>query len=130
MYGLAGGFGIGLPPVMHFGSEEFKARIVGPCLRGEKRICLAITEVSTSPFSLPRRRSLLRLVLHLVADSPARLLVPSMNRNADSFPCSRVEDQMSLPSPPPRSRLLMASITSSTERRSTSHAQRITFSRC
>ena len=46
MYGLAGGFGIGLPPVLHFGSEELQKRVVGPCLRGEKRICLAITEVS------------------------------------------------------------------------------------
>lgn len=44
MYNLIGGFGIGLPPVLHFGSEELKQRVVGPCLRGEERICLAITE--------------------------------------------------------------------------------------
>lgn len=45
LYGLIGGFGIGLPPVIHFGSDYLKEKIVGPCLRGEKRICLAITEV-------------------------------------------------------------------------------------
>ncbi|KAM0752221.1 acyl-CoA dehydrogenase NM domain-like protein [Meredithblackwellia eburnea MCA 4105] len=44
LYGLIGGFGIGLPPVLHFGSEELQKRVVPPCLKGEKRICLAITE--------------------------------------------------------------------------------------
>ncbi|KAI5476162.1 hypothetical protein MNV49_000380 [Pseudohyphozyma bogoriensis] len=44
LYGLIGGFGIGLPPVIHFGSDELKKRVVPPCLAGEKRICLAITE--------------------------------------------------------------------------------------
>ncbi|KAL8278933.1 hypothetical protein RQP46_008602 [Phenoliferia psychrophenolica] len=44
LYGLIGGFGIGLPPVLHFGTDELKNRIVPPCLRGEKRIALAITE--------------------------------------------------------------------------------------
>ncbi|ORY92790.1 acyl-CoA dehydrogenase/oxidase [Leucosporidium creatinivorum] len=43
-YGIIGGFGIGLPPVLHFGSEELKKRIVPPCVKGDKRICLAITE--------------------------------------------------------------------------------------
>jgi len=43
-WGLFGGLGIGLPPVLHFGSEEMNDRISGPCLRGEKFICLAITE--------------------------------------------------------------------------------------
>lgn len=44
LYSLIGGFGIGLPPVIHFGSEELKQKVVPPCLTGEKRICLAITE--------------------------------------------------------------------------------------
>ncbi|KAK4702143.1 acyl-CoA dehydrogenase, partial [Phenoliferia sp. Uapishka_3] len=44
LYGIIGGFGIGLPPVLHFGTEELKMRVVPPCLKGEKRIALAITE--------------------------------------------------------------------------------------
>ncbi|SCV74312.1 BQ2448_6744 [Microbotryum intermedium] len=44
LYGLIGGFGIGLPPVKHFGSDELKERVIPDCLTGEKRICLAITE--------------------------------------------------------------------------------------
>ncbi|KAJ3104569.1 hypothetical protein HDU97_009081 [Phlyctochytrium planicorne] len=44
LWGLIGGLGIGLPPVIHFGSEELKARIVPGCLSGDKNICLAITE--------------------------------------------------------------------------------------
>lgn len=51
MYGIVGGFGIGLPPVLHFGSEELKQRVVPPCVKGEKRICLAITEVSWARLS-------------------------------------------------------------------------------
>ena len=43
VWGLLGGLGIGLPPVIHFGSEEMKERVVAPVLRGEKRICLAIS---------------------------------------------------------------------------------------
>lgn len=42
--GLWGGFIIGLPPVTKFGSEELVDRIAPPCLRGEKRICLAISD--------------------------------------------------------------------------------------
>ena len=45
-WGLFGGLSIGLPPVMYFGSDELKDRIVGPCLKGDKIICLAITEPS------------------------------------------------------------------------------------
>nr|KAJ3419343.1 hypothetical protein HK105_007067 [Polyrhizophydium stewartii] len=41
---LASGMVIGLPPVIHFGSKQVKDRVVGEVLRGEKRICLAITE--------------------------------------------------------------------------------------
>lgn len=39
-----GGYGIGLPPVIRFGKEELKQRILPGLLAGEKRICLAITE--------------------------------------------------------------------------------------
>jgi acyl-CoA dehydrogenase len=38
--------GIGLPPVVHFGSEDLKQAVIPPILRGEKRISLAITEPS------------------------------------------------------------------------------------
>ncbi|KAI9291318.1 acyl-CoA dehydrogenase NM domain-like protein [Neoconidiobolus thromboides FSU 785] len=41
---LIGGFGIGLPPVIQFGSEELKDRIVPGCVNGNKSICLAVTE--------------------------------------------------------------------------------------
>lgn len=44
MYGLLGGFGISIGPILAFGSEEIKKRLVGPLLRGEMRSCLAITE--------------------------------------------------------------------------------------
>jgi len=39
-----GGLAIGLPPIIHFGSPELKSRVGIPCLKGEKIICLAITE--------------------------------------------------------------------------------------
>ncbi len=45
--GLAASFGshgIGLPPVLRFGSDEMKERVIPPVLRGEKISCLAITE--------------------------------------------------------------------------------------
>jgi alkylation response protein AidB-like acyl-CoA dehydrogenase len=35
---------IGLPPVLHFGSETLKATVVPDILSGQKPICLAITE--------------------------------------------------------------------------------------
>lgn len=38
--------GIGLPPILILGSEELKARIAGPVLRGEVISCLAISEPS------------------------------------------------------------------------------------
>lgn len=44
MYGILGGFGISIGPILTFASEEVKARLVGPLLRGEMRSCLAITE--------------------------------------------------------------------------------------
>lgn len=43
-WGVLGGMSIGLPPVINFGSKFIKDKIVGPCLKGEKLICLAITE--------------------------------------------------------------------------------------
>jgi alkylation response protein AidB-like acyl-CoA dehydrogenase len=44
LWGIFGGTTIGLPPVMHFGSEYLRERVVRPCMKGEKIICLAITE--------------------------------------------------------------------------------------
>jgi acyl-CoA dehydrogenase len=38
--------GIGMPPVVAFGSEALKQEIIPPVLRGEKRIALSITEPS------------------------------------------------------------------------------------
>ncbi|KAJ3219523.1 hypothetical protein HK099_004665 [Clydaea vesicula] len=42
--GNSGGMVIGLPPVFNFGSKALKEKIVGPVLRGEKYIALAISE--------------------------------------------------------------------------------------
>lgn len=42
--GLLGGKVIGLPPVLNFGSEELKAKVVPEVLEGRKFICLAISE--------------------------------------------------------------------------------------
>jgi len=42
--GIGGGLVIGLPPVLHFGKPELVNRIVPSILRGEERICLAITD--------------------------------------------------------------------------------------
>jgi len=44
LWGLIGGLGIGLPPIVHFASDELRMRVVPPCLNGDKAICLAITE--------------------------------------------------------------------------------------
>lgn len=43
-WGLSGGLAIGLPPVLKFGSKELKEKIAPGVLRGEKVICLAVTE--------------------------------------------------------------------------------------
>ena len=37
---------IGLPPIQRFGSVEMKARVIAPCMSGEKIAALAITEPS------------------------------------------------------------------------------------
>ncbi|PFH53078.1 hypothetical protein AMATHDRAFT_55449 [Amanita thiersii Skay4041] len=42
--GLLGGKVIGLPPVLNFGSEELKAKVIPEVLSGRKFICLAISE--------------------------------------------------------------------------------------
>lgn len=42
--GLLAGMVIGLPPVINFGSEEIKARVVPEVFAGKKFICLAISE--------------------------------------------------------------------------------------
>ena len=42
--GLLGGKVIGLPPVLNFGSDEIKAKVVPDVLDGKKFICLAISE--------------------------------------------------------------------------------------
>ena len=46
VWGLFAGLSIGLPPVLHFGNKAQQVMVCGPCLRGEKVICLAITEPS------------------------------------------------------------------------------------
>lgn len=35
---------IGLPPVLNFGSDEIKKRVIPDVLSGQKLICLAISE--------------------------------------------------------------------------------------
>ncbi|ORX48572.1 acyl-CoA dehydrogenase NM domain-like protein [Hesseltinella vesiculosa] len=42
--GISSGYIIGLPPVLHGGSDELQARVVPQVISGQKRICLAITE--------------------------------------------------------------------------------------
>ncbi|KAI8976006.1 acyl-CoA dehydrogenase/oxidase [Pilobolus umbonatus] len=46
LWGLCGGLGIGLPPIVHFGSKYLQEKVVRDCLAGTKFICLAITEPS------------------------------------------------------------------------------------
>eukprot|EP00742_Colponemidia_sp_Colp-10_P000836 GILJ01000906.1.p1 GENE.GILJ01000906.1~~GILJ01000906.1.p1 ORF type:complete len:550 (-),score=77.59 GILJ01000906.1:98-1747(-) len=43
-WGLYCGLFIGLPPVVHFGSQQLQDQVCGPCLTGDKVICLCITE--------------------------------------------------------------------------------------
>lgn len=42
--GLGAGFCIGLPPVLHFASNQMRFKVVPEVLRGDKRVCLAISE--------------------------------------------------------------------------------------
>ncbi|CZT52161.1 acyl-CoA dehydrogenase [Rhynchosporium secalis] len=44
VWNVIGGFGIGCPPMVKFGSPELVKRILPGILDGDKRICLAITE--------------------------------------------------------------------------------------
>lgn len=44
VWNVIGGFGIGCPPVIKFGKDALKKRILPGILNGDKRICLAITE--------------------------------------------------------------------------------------
>jgi alkylation response protein AidB-like acyl-CoA dehydrogenase len=44
IWALVGGLGIGLPPILTFASEEIKQRVVPACFKGEKNICLCVTE--------------------------------------------------------------------------------------
>lgn len=46
VWGLQGGIGIGLPPLVHFGSPYLKELVVVPCVNGTKRIALAVSESS------------------------------------------------------------------------------------
>lgn len=43
-WGLGGGNGIGGPPLASFGTQEQKDKFLVPILRGQKTICLGITE--------------------------------------------------------------------------------------
>jgi len=45
-WAIFAGLGIGLPAILHFGSDELKAKVAPGCLKGEKMICLAVTEPS------------------------------------------------------------------------------------
>lgn len=45
-WGLIGGLGIGIGPIVHFANKDIQSRVVKDCLNGTKNICLAITEPS------------------------------------------------------------------------------------
>lgn len=47
IWGLIEGLQIGLPPVMNFASDYLKDKVVADCLRGDKFICLNISEPQT-----------------------------------------------------------------------------------
>ena len=42
--GLKAGFTIGLPPVMKYAQKDISERVTRECIKGEKRICLAISD--------------------------------------------------------------------------------------
>jgi alkylation response protein AidB-like acyl-CoA dehydrogenase len=53
-WGLSCGNAIGCPPIINYGTPAQKQRLLPPILRGEKRMCLAITEpLGLSPLPSP-----------------------------------------------------------------------------
>jgi len=44
VWGLFGGLSIGLPPILNFADKQLRDRVAPACLKGDKVICLAITE--------------------------------------------------------------------------------------
>jgi alkylation response protein AidB-like acyl-CoA dehydrogenase len=44
MWGLGGGNSIGFPPILKYGSEELKDRLLPGVINGSIRLCLGITE--------------------------------------------------------------------------------------
>lgn len=46
VWGLTGGFGIGLPPIVHFADEVLRNRVAVPVIRGDKCIALAVSEAT------------------------------------------------------------------------------------
>ncbi|KAI5818054.1 acyl-CoA dehydrogenase/oxidase [Pyronema omphalodes] len=44
IWNIIGGYAIGLPPVLKFGSPELRQKVLPDVIQGKKRICLAITE--------------------------------------------------------------------------------------
>jgi alkylation response protein AidB-like acyl-CoA dehydrogenase len=44
IWNIIGGYAIGLPPVLKFGSPELRQKVLPDVVQGKKRICLAITE--------------------------------------------------------------------------------------
>ena len=53
VWNLLGGFGIGCPPLAHYGKPEVLERVLPDILSGDKRICLAITEPVSLPHPIP-----------------------------------------------------------------------------
>ncbi len=53
--GNAGGLVIGLPPVFNFGSPDLISKVVDPVLKGDKYICLAISEAFAGKMNILAR---------------------------------------------------------------------------
>src|SRR5208282_204256 len=51
-WGLSCGNAIGCPPIINYGSPAQKQKFLPPILRGEKRMCLAVTEPSGRPLHI------------------------------------------------------------------------------
>src|SRR3990167_555739 len=47
VYGVCAGLCIGLPPILHFGSDYLKDKVVSECLNGTKVICLGNHEIKS-----------------------------------------------------------------------------------